>query len=118
MAEDKIEKESWLSRNASTISIISTVVAATAFATWTIKTDIHAIDIRLTNQINAVDTKLTGQMAAMDLRLTGQIYAMDAKLTDQIHALDRRLTAIETVMILQGSPLRSMAACLDEDISR
>ncbi|MCY3832439.1 MAG: hypothetical protein OXG85_05445 [Chloroflexi bacterium] len=57
-----------------------------------IRSDIFALDSKLTGQIQALDSRLTAQIQALDSRLTAQIQALDSRLTGQIQALDSRLT--------------------------
>jgi hypothetical protein len=62
--------KNWIKEHFDTLAIMGSIVAAT----WTIKSDMHAMDIRL---------------------------------TAQIHALECRVTAIETIMIMQGAPIKA-----------
>jgi len=39
-----------------------------------------------------------------------RMWEMNEKFTNAIHDLDKRLTAIETVLIMQGAPIRALAA--------
>ena len=67
------------------------------------KTDIQALELKLTNQINELDKKLTNQINELDKRLTSleiTVTEMDKRITSQFQAvnvrideLDKRLTA-------------------------
>lgn len=65
--------KNWIKEHFDTLAIVGAIVTAT----WTIKSDMHAIDIRL---------------------------------TAQIHEMDKRLTAIETIMLMQGAPVKTLAS--------
>lgn len=109
--------KTWIKEHFDTLAIVGTIVAAT----WTIKSDMHAMDIRLTAQIHELDVRLSGAIRELDARLTAQIHELDVRLSGVIHELDARLTkqiaalenrviVIETVMIMQGAPIRAIAA--------
>lgn len=76
--------KNWIKEHFDTLAIVGAIVTAT----WTIKSDMRAIDIRLVDQIRSVDVRLT----------------------EQIHELDKRLTGIETIMLMQGAPVKALAA--------
>ena len=65
-----------------------------------IRSDISALDSKLTAQIQELDTRLTGQIQALDTRLTGQIQALDTRLTGQIQALDNKINAIGDMTVI------------------
>ena len=41
--------------------------------------------------------------------IKSDIHQVEQRLVDKINGLDRRLTAVETVLILQGTPLKALS---------
>ena len=42
--------------------------------------------------------------------LSHQMHSMEARLSERINGIDKRLVAVETILLMQGHPIRSMAA--------
>ena len=76
------------------MGVVFPIMGAIIIGTWTIKSDIHQVEQRLSDKIEDVDSRLT---------------AVEQRLGDKINVLDRRLTAVETVLILQGTPLKALS---------
>lgn len=57
---------------------------------------------------------IVGTIVATTWTIKNDMHSMDVRLTGQIHDLDKRLTAIETIMIMQVSPLRALAENCEE----
>lgn len=72
--------KNWIKEHVDTLTIVASIVGAT----WLIKSDIHEVDRRLTNQIHHIDAKLTGEM-----------HCMDGKFTNELRSIDNRLTKVE-----------------------
>jgi hypothetical protein len=77
--------KNWIKEHFDTLIVIGSVIAAT----WAIKNDMHDID--------------------------RNIHDMDLRLTTQIFGIDKRVTTIETIMIMQGAPIKSFSAKNDLD---
>lgn len=65
----------------------------------------------LTHQMNS----LTKEMHAMESRIVEKIHEVDTRLGNLISALDKRVTVIETVLIMQGYPIKHMALTVETD---
>lgn len=52
---------------------------------------------------------LTHEMHSMETRLSDKIYEVDTRLGNLIGTLDKRVTVIETVLVMQGYPIKHIA---------
>lgn len=84
----------FIEKNAQVLVFLGGLVAVTVSTTWF-----------LSHQIHSVRT----DMHEMEVRLNNKIHVVDDRLGNMINALDRRLTVVETVLILQGYPIKNLA---------
>lgn len=99
----------WFKKHADSMA----VVAILSIAIWTIKSDIHSLDVKLTKQIHNLDEKLSCKIISLDDKLSSKISSLDEKLSAKISGVQNELSheiamvnneivKIQTVMIIKG----------------
>jgi len=116
--------KNWVKEHTDTLIIVGSLMAGV----WTVKTDIHQLDQRLSDKIQNVEERmsvkiqnveerLNAKIDALDVRLTAKIDELDTRLTKVINDLDKRLTSVETVLMMQGAPIKALAKSPDEPVA-
>ena len=89
--------KSFLSKNQEWLKIFGSIVVVAVSTTWYMSRTIHSMETRLNDKIHDFDS-----------RLGNMIHEVDSRLGNMINSLDKRLTVVETVLIMQGAPIRAL----------
>lgn len=81
--------KNFLAKNKEVLGTIISILSAGVVATWFITSQIHSI----VNEIHSVRHEL---------------HAVRSELKTDMNSLDKRLTVIETILIMQGAPLKAI----------
>jgi len=87
--------QDFIKKNGEVLKIVGAIVTVAVSTTWFMSHQMHSLENNLRKEIQAVDARLTN---------------VEKNLRIEIHSLDNRLTVIETIMIMQGYPLKTIAA--------
>lgn len=86
-----------IEKNKELLKMLGGVAVVVASAAW-----------GLNNQMNKNTLMLLEKISAGDKALAEQINTVEKNLSSQIHALDNRLTIVETILKMNGFPLRAL----------
>jgi hypothetical protein len=53
---------------------------------------------------------VVGGVWYLSVHLHSMLHSMELRLNDKISSIDKRLTVVETVLVLQGHPIKGLAA--------
>jgi hypothetical protein len=59
---------------------------------------------------------MSHQIHTMELRLNEKIGDVDSRLGNMINTLDKRLTVVETVLLMQGAPIKALTQVQAEEL--
>lgn len=69
----------------------------------------------LTTQIHAETNKIRSELRDETNSIRSEMSSMESRLSEKISSIDKRLAVVETVLILQGYPIKNIAMTQDKE---
>ena len=96
--------KNFVSKNQEWLKMFGTILAVAISTTWFMSSQMTSIKLAM----HAMEGRINDKIHDVDSRLGNMIHEVDSRLGNMINTIDKRLTVVETVLILQGAPIRAI----------